>query len=137
MAYDQTSVRIGKTYKYEVTPYIFCEINGEDMKVSGRTYRKTFVPRVKLKKAVLKKVKAGKKSFKATWKKVAKASGYKVSYTVGKKTKSKLVKGAGKLSVTVRKLKKGKKYTVKVRAYKIVNGRKYYGAWSKAKKVKA
>ena len=31
---------------------------------------------------------------------------------------------------------KGKKYTVKVRAYKTVNGKKYYGKWSKAKKVK-
>ena len=34
---------------------------------------------------------------------------------------------------TVKKLKKGKKYYVKVRAYKKVSGKTYYGAYSSTK----
>ena len=34
------------------------------------------------------------------------------------------------------KLKKKKKYYVRVRAYKSVSGKKVYGAWSKVKTVK-
>jgi hypothetical protein len=44
------------------------------------------------------------------------------------------VKGSNKVSKKISKLQKGK-YTVKVRAYKTVNGKKYYGKWSSAKKV--
>ena len=39
-------------------------------------------------------------------------------------------------SKTIKKLKAKKYYYVKVRAYKSVGGKKYYGAWSKTKKVK-
>ncbi len=39
-------------------------------------------------------------------------------------------------SKTVKKLKSGKTYYVQVRAYKVVNGVKVYGKWSKKKKVK-
>ncbi|MBQ0018475.1 MAG: hypothetical protein KBS63_04575 [Clostridiales bacterium] len=34
-------------------------------------------------------------------------------------------------SKTIKKLKKGKRYYVKVRAYTTVDMTKYYGAWSK------
>ena len=37
----------------------------------------------------------------------------------------------------IKSLKKGKKYYVRVRAYRVVNGKTYYGAWSKAKSKKA
>ena len=37
---------------------------------------------------------------------------------------------------TIKKLKKGKTYWFRVRAYRTVTGTDYYGAWSKAKKVK-
>ncbi len=45
------------------------------------------------------------------------------------------VKGGKQVSLTVKKLASGKTYSVKVRAWKKVNGKKYYGKWSKAKKV--
>ena len=44
---------------------------------------------------------------------------------------------AGTTSATMKKLKKGKKYNVRVRAYKVVNvngkSQKLYGEWSKVK----
>ena len=131
--YTDTAAKIGKTYKFEVTPYV--EYEGE--KISGKTFKASVVPKVKLKKPAIKKLKAGKKSFTVKWKKVSGASGYQVSYKLGKKTRYKAVKGAKKVSKKVKKLQSGKKYTVKVRAWKKVNGKKYYGKWSKAKKAKA
>ena len=41
-----------------------------------------------------------------------------------------------KTTVTIKKLDKKETYWVKARAYKVVNGSKKYGAWSKVKKVK-
>lgn len=67
-----------------------------------------------------------KKTLKITWKKVANAKTYQVK--VGNKTYN-----TKKATLTVKKLKKGKKYTIRVRAkaagYKI-------GAWSKKINVK-
>ena len=37
---------------------------------------------------------------------------------------------------TLKKLKKGKKYYVRVRIYKVVNGNKIYSSWSTVKSVK-
>ena len=45
---------------------------------------------------------------------------------IGYKTKSKRIE----------KLKGGKKYFVKIRTYKKVNGKKCYSTWSQVKKVK-
>ena len=90
------------------------------------------------------KNKKGKKALvKFKGLKKLKATKYQVSYKAGK-TKKKVLKkktsSAKNLKLTLKKLKKGKKYTVKVRAaytfkYK---GQKYtvYSKWSKAKKVK-
>ena len=54
-------------------------------------------------------------------------------FTKNKKTVT--VKGYSKTSKKVTKLKGGKKYWVKIRTYKTVNGTKYYSPWSKAKTV--
>ncbi len=87
------------------------------------------------KKVSLKKVKAAKKSFTAAWKSLGGAEGYQVSYKLGKKTVKKTA-AAAKTSLKVKKLKKGKKYTVKVRAYRTIGGKKIYSKWSSGKKVK-
>jgi hypothetical protein len=73
---------------------------------------------------------------KVSFKKVKGALGYKVVYTVGKKTVTKTLKGAAKTSVTL-KVAKGKKVTVKVRAYnKSVKGKSQFGAYSAKKTLK-
>ena len=83
------------------------------------------------------KVKKAAKSFKATWKKIEGVDGYELQYSLKKDMKSAKKKklSAGKKAVTVSKLKSGKKYYVRLRAYKIVNGQKVYSEWGKTKKV--
>ena len=80
---------------------------------------------------------------KVTWKKDSKVSGYEVQYATNKSFKKNCktitIKKKNKTSYTVKKLKKGKKYYVRVRSYKNVtfNGQKVKvtSAWSKVKKV--
>lgn len=95
----------------------------------------------KPKKTSISKIKAQKKGFKVTWKKVSNAKGYQVKYSTSKKftkktSKTATVKKATTTSKTVKDLKKKKTYYVKVRSYKTVNGKKVYSDWSKVKKVK-
>lgn len=95
--------------------------------------------KITVKKAVIKKAvnKKGKK-VKLSWKKVSGASGYNVRYALSKKKlkKAKIKKiKKNKVSYTIKKLKK-KTYFIQVRAYKVVDKKTYYGAWSKVKKVK-
>lgn len=55
-------------------------------------------------------------------------------FTKNKKTVT--VKGYSKASKKVTKLKSGKKYYVKIRTYKTINGVKYYSKWSKVKTIR-
>lgn len=92
------------------------------------------------KKVKVASAKAGKKSVKVTWKKVKGIKGYQIQYSTNKKFKkgNKIitVKSKKSTSATIKKLKSKKKYYVRMRTYKIVNGKKVYSAWSKAKSVK-
>ena len=84
--------------------------------------------------------KHGSDGIKVTWKKAAVASGYQVVIATDsgfkKNVEKYTVKKGSTVSKKVEDLKAGKTYYVKVRAYKTVNGKKLYGAYSKAKKVK-
>lgn len=95
----------------------------------------------KPKKTSIKKLTAQKNGFKAVWGKVSYAKGYQIKYSTSKKftkktSKTVTVKKSGTTSKTVKKLKSKKKYYVKVRTYKTVNGKKVYSDWSKVKTVK-
>ena len=73
---------------------------------------------------------------KATWKKLTNVFGYQIQYAPNKKFKKAKSKTVKSSSVTLKKLKKKKTYFVRVRAYKLANGKKVYGKWSSVKKVK-
>ena len=90
------------------------------------------VPRVKFSKLKV----SGKCKVKATWKKLTNVSGYQIQYAPNKKLKKAKRKTVKSTSVTIKKLKKKKTYFVRVRAYKLVDGKKVYGKWSAVKKVK-
>ena len=82
-------------------------------------------------------LKAGKKSASVKWSKISGAAGYQLQYSTSKKfSKSKTVKisGTAKNKQTIKSLSSQKTYYVRVRAYKTVNGKTWYGAWSKSKK---
>lgn len=82
---------------------------------------------------------AGNGKITVKWKKVSGAEGYQVTYGIGSKFTQKRSVQVSKssLSRTVKSLKKGKTYYVKVRAYKKdVKGNKVYGNYSAVKKVK-
>ena len=87
-----------------------------------------------------KKVKAAKKAISVTWKKVGGVKGYQIQIATDKKFKKNkktvTVKKQKTTKTTVKKLKAKKKYYVRVRTYKIVNGKKVYSSWSKVKSVK-
>ena len=87
------------------------------------------------------KLKAGKKRFTASWKKVKCVKGYQLQYSTSKKfkkkyTKTKTIKGAKNVKKTIKKLKKNKLYYVRVRSYTVIAGHNVYSKWTKAKKVK-
>ncbi len=81
-----------------------------------------------------------KKALTVKWKKDTKASGYQIQYSTDKKfkkfVKNVWVKKSKTTSVTLKKLKAGKKYFVKVRAYKTSGKTNIYGSWSSAKNLK-
>ena len=97
-------------------------------------------PEANLKSASIKKVKAAKKAILVTWKKVGGVKGYQVQVATDKKFKKNKktvnIKKQKTTKTTVKKLKAKKKYYVRMRTYKTVNGKKVYSAWSKVKSVK-
>ena len=86
------------------------------------------------------KLTSSTKAFTAKWKKqTTQTTGYQImiatnsKFTAGKKTIKVTKNSTGSKKIT--KLKAKKKYYVKIRTYKKVNGTMYYSAWSKAKRV--
>ena len=77
------------------------------------------------------KIRKSKHRFVISWKKVKAAKGYQVVFKASKHKKFKNVKGLKKLASNkykTKKYSKGKTYWYKVRAYKIKDGKKVYGA---------
>ena len=107
---------------------------------NGSTGKKTLYAKwtkvTKPSKVNLKSAKnSGKNKLSVSYASVKKASGYQIAYS----TSSKFTKSTTKYtsSKTIGKLKKGKTYYVKVRAYrKDSTGAKVYGSYSKVIKVK-
>ena len=81
------------------------------------------------------KVKTKKKSLYLQWKPVSKAKGYQITYRKMGPNKYKN-KYTTNTKITLKKLASKKKHQVKVRAYRIVDGKTIYGKYSKVKKIK-
>ncbi len=81
-----------------------------------------------------------KKAIVVKWKKTAGVNGYEVQYSTNRKfkknVKTKTVKSAKKTSLSIKKLKKGKTYYVRIRGYSLAASKKIIGSWSKVKKIK-
>lgn len=74
------------------------------------------------------------------WNKMNRVSGYQVQVCSNRScsnaVRTKSVSGYSKTSYTSGNYKKRKTYYVRVRAYKVVNGKRTYGAWSSVKSIK-
>lgn len=76
-----------------------------------------------------------------SWKKDASASGYEIQYSTSSsfaksKTKSVIISKNSTKSKTVSSLQKKKKYYVRMRSYKTIDGVRQYSSWSKKMSVK-
>ena len=99
------------------------------------------IPKRRPPKTKLTKATGKKKSIVLKWKKRTKnVNGYRIQYSLDSKFKSGnkkvTVKKNKTLSKTLKNLKSKRTYYVRIRTYKIINGKKYYSAWSKKLKVK-
>lgn len=131
-SYIDSGLTSGTVYKYQVCAYITTK--GE--KTNG-DLSEAITAATKPAKCVIKKVTAKKKSIVLKWKKES-GSGYEITYSAKKnfsKAKTIQVKGTNKLSYTIKKLKSGKTYYVKIRAYRKVGNKVYRGAYSVKKTV--
>ena len=85
------------------------------------------------------KLTGGKNQFTLKWKKQKNITGYQIEYSLKKDFKSSKrvkVKDAKTLTTTIKKLKAGKKYYVRIRTYTTVKKKNYYSEWSKTKTVR-
>ena len=74
------------------------------------------------------------------WKKrSSKVDGYQIQYSINKKfkknSKKVTIKGSKKGSTVLNNLEYGRKYYIRIRTYKKINGKKVYSSWSKKKAV--
>ena len=95
--------------------------------------------RINPKAVKLSSVTAGKKKLTVAWEQGEGIKGYEIEYGQKKDfsdAQKVSVSKAKTVEKTIKKLKSGKKYYVRIRTWKKVKGETYYSAWSKAKSVK-
>lgn len=135
---DDTSATIkglidGTTYKFRIRA--IKNVNGKNY-YGEYTYLKITT---KPKKVTISKLKFAKKKLSIYWKKISNCSGYEIQYSLKSSFKSKKsikIKSRKTLSKTIKSLKSNKKYYIRIRAYKQVEGKKIYGDYSKIKSAK-
>lgn len=80
------------------------------------------------------------RTVKLTWKRDPQATGYQIRYSLNKSfkkgTKTLLIKKNKTVSKKTGRLKAGKKYYVKIRAYKVIDGKKVFGAYSRTNTIR-
>lgn len=111
------------------------------VKFSSKLYKGTISKEYTIAPAATKISKAMAKGtgFKLTWKKQTKqVDGYQIQYSTNSKfnsAKSITVSDNATTSYVAKDLKAGKQYYVKIRTYKVVDGKKVFSAWSAPKTV--
>lgn len=128
-----TDYTISYTKASKVGSAVKVTINGKG-NYSGKMVKTAYIVPAK---PVISSTTGGKKKLTVSYKKTVGATGYQIAYSTSQNKDYKYI-NAGKNSSkkTISKLRSGKKYYVKVRAYKTINGKKYYGNYSKTTSVK-
>ena len=127
---------------YKISYYNNTDVGKATISITGNGITNGGITRsfiINPKPSSLSSLKAAKKGFTVRWKKCSNINGYQVQYALNSKftkgSKTTTIKKAATISKKFTKLKAKKKYYVRVRTYKTVNGKKYYSDWSKAKSV--
>lgn len=124
-SYKVSSLKNSTAYYYQVRAYKTVNDKHYYGEVGNTVF--TFIKPSKVK---LTSVTLSKTTLKVEWKKVN-CSGYELTYTTDSKFKKGLkkvkIKNPKTVKKAIKKLKKNKKYYVKVRAYTDYNGVRYYG----------
>ena len=131
-SYTKTGLTTGKSYYYKVRSYAI---------VNGKKYYSPDSTPIKAVPAVLAPTISSIKladvtKATLTWTKVTGASGYAIYRATSKNGTYKkigVVRGNGNVQYTASGMSNGKTYYFKVAAYKTVNGKDYYGAYSSVK----
>ena len=126
---------------YTVTYSSNKAIGTATVKITGKgnytgTITKTF--KIVPKTMSIKSATGAKKKITVKWSKTSgSVTGYQIRYRVkGSSSWTTKTVSSSTTSKTLTGLKSGKTYQVQIRAYKTVNGTKYYGSWSSTKTVK-
>lgn len=134
-SYVLKNLQAGANFTVKVVPYHI--VQGADgpmyMEVSNVATKSVYT----LKKVVLKNFQKKNGKVNVRWNNINGESGYQISRTLKKNSTNifATVSGAAKVNKLV-KANKGQKYFYKVRAYKVVNGKKIFGPWSNVKQYK-
>lgn len=136
VSWKNTGLKTGRKYTYKVRAYRL--VDGEKI---FSAYSGTRAATPALNKPVITKVVPASKAITVKWKQVPGANGYKIyRSTTGKAGSYKVVKTitkGGTVSWKNTKLKKGKKYYYKVKAYRIVDKKYVYSSISLSKYTKS
>lgn len=135
LSYTNSSLVTGKTYYYKVRAYR--TVNGK--KVYGQFSDVGYGKSTLAMPSKLTVSKSNSTFTKASWSKVSEATGYQVYRATSKSgsyTNVKTVTSGSSISYADTKLKKGKTYYYKVRAYRTVNGKKIYSSYTSIVSVK-
>ncbi len=130
VTWRDTTAKNGTKYDYTVAAY-YGDYEGPASKAKSYVYLTAPKGLSWTKKLATKR--------KASWKENTKADGYQVQYATNRVfagAKSKKVKKGSTTSYTASGLKKDKTYYMRVRAYKVVDGKTYYSAWKAGSEVK-
>jgi hypothetical protein len=134
--YNDKGLTTGTNYRYRIRAY---KVIG-DQELLGYTRLSGYAKPV-LGAAVLGRLtKSGSRAVKVRWKRVAGASGYQVVRATSKNMKrgrrSVTVSRGKTVSLTMKKLQRGRRYYFRVRAFRKAGGRKVYGAYSRIKSIR-
>ncbi|MCD8096164.1 MAG: fibronectin type III domain-containing protein [Ruminococcus sp.] len=132
-SYKDTGLKAGTTYKYKVKAYV---------KISGTNYwgtaSSTITTSTKPAKVTIKSASKSKTAVRLNWKKVTGATGYKIqryNSSTKKWVTIKTISSGSTLTYRNSGLKSGTVYKYRIRAYRKVNGKTLFGAYSATKKV--
>lgn len=131
LSYSKANLSGGVKYSFRVYPYV--KINGKPYKDASYKSSSYVYTLKKLNKPSIKK--SSQNYVKVTWNNIYGESGYQIARSKYSNKNFSIVKSASyKYKSTIVKTTRNKAYYYKVRAYKVVDGKKIYGPWSTAVK---